>query len=29
MAEKSPLYLPVLKWKQGEHFAVKTLTSAQ
>lgn len=29
MAEKSPLYLPALKWKQGEHFAVKPLTSAQ
>ncbi|MDD5335514.1 MAG: beta family protein [Rhodoferax sp.] len=24
-----PLYMPALKWKQGEHFAVKPLTASQ
>lgn len=26
---ESPLYMPTLKWKQGEHLAVKPLTSTQ
>jgi hypothetical protein len=30
MAEENhPLYMPALKWKQGEHFAVKPLTASQ
>lgn len=29
MADEYPLYVPALKWKQGEHFAVKSLSSSQ
>jgi len=29
MTKSSPLYVPALKWKQGEHFAVRPLPSAQ
>ena len=29
MANEYPLYVPALKWKQGEHFALKSLSVAQ
>lgn len=29
MSDESSLYVPALKWKQGEHFAVKPLSPAQ